>query len=68
MTVTSNALKVTSLPGFIDELGPFLVDNLKIDKVQPVTFSFLAFSGIKSNSRYIFQLLEELKVTVRYIF
>jgi len=40
----------------------------KIGEFQLVTLKFSFFSGIKSNSRYIFQLLEELKVTGRYIF
>ena len=40
----------------------------KICKFQLITSNFSDFLGIKSNGDYIFQLLEEFKVTGRYIF
>jgi len=39
----------------------------KIGKFWHVTLNFSAFSGVKKNGRYIFQLPDELKVTRCYI-
>ena len=41
--------------------------NWKIGEFQLVMPKFSAFSGAKSNGRYIFQLLRSLKDTGRYI-
>jgi len=45
--------------GFLDELGPFLVVYWK-------NWQISAFSGIKSNGCYIFQLFRLLEVTGCY--
>ena len=55
--------KLGKIPDFLDELG-----SEKIGKFLFVTLNFSAFSGINSNEHYIFQLLEECKVTKRNIF
>jgi len=53
--------------GFLDELGPFCWFTEKIGEFHLVTFKFSAFSGIKSNGHYIFQLFRLLEVMGRYI-
>ena len=55
------------IPGFLDELGPFLVVFWKIGKFQLATLKLSAFSGIKSKGHYIFQLFRSVEVTGRYI-
>ena len=65
-------LKMVGNTWFFDELGSFLVFitslTEKICEFQLVTSKFLAFSDVKSNRHYIFQLFRSLVVTERYIF
>ena len=42
--------------------------NEKINKFLHINLKFSAFSGVKNNRRYIFQLLQEFKVVGHYIF
>ena len=64
-------------PGFLDEIGPFLVDygkNLQFSARNVKIFSFFGryifqlFRSLEVTGRYISQLLEALKVTGHYIF
>ena len=42
------------IPGFLNELGPFLWFTEKIGEFQLVTLKISVFWGVKSNGSYIF--------------
>ena len=67
-TANNNDLNGGRIPGLLFELGSFLVINWKNRQILACYLKLFSFLFVKSNGSYIFQLLEELKVTGLYIF